>query len=588
MFRDRLRAAQFGALALILLGWVASISAQASTPVVSTSPASNVLPTGATVASRLDQVWRYVSSEAGGYSDVPNFADPPSLELTAWNLELAALYDIELDRLDRRRTIAWVRIALEQPEQYPLPSELFRLDLTTRALARLGAPPSTDLIVGRLEALRSDWGYSDLPGQPPSWGVVLQAMRVAERVGAEPPTSLVEEVRRRLPEVTAAPVPPLGQAWDLPTIAGVALRVLPRDELRPWRPTRTVRLQTRIDQLEAAGCTGTWTIWEYGLIQEVARANEIALILPDLVPCFAILESANGYLTHPDGTQDGQNDLVGTYLAAQLGRRAPPRLVEMISTAAGPAGWFEVLRPVSPNSTYQGIALDHALGRTERDGFVGRIAERWLEQLHLLLATPAQLREQLPDGENVLLLAREMDLPIQDSLSAELASTMAQAVAEGWTVGERIYLLRYATILEMDIPDALGNSIQPELLTTPNPTIRDLRNVVFLLDARPTAESRALVTDAAEALALGPNLYAGLSDVVDVPRVPRLDATMTAMYGLGRLEQDGSVALEPFLDSQAIWALPPTGTQAAPFNNVETFFNGFVLGGQIDTKGWLP
>jgi len=483
--RDRSGRA-FGSLVMIILVVVAPIlargaSADISTP--SSGPTSSVFDG---VSLRLDQVWRYVENDAGGHSDIENFAGLPSLEQTAWNLKLAAHYGIDVDRLDRQRTIAWIQTALERPDQYPLPSELFRLELATRALLQLAARPAAALVVDRIEALRSGWGYRDLPGQPPSWSATLLATRVLERVGAVPPPTVVDEVRRQLPILAAAPVLANGEGWELDSLWGTAHRVLPADELQSFRPVVSQRFGTRVDQIEEAGCTSSWTIWNYGSLAVVADETEITLALPVLTECFVALESPNGYLAF----SSAQHDLVATYLAARLGRTSPPRLIEMITTTAGPTGWFEVLQTVSPESTYRGVLLDHALGRISRDDGVTRIAKSWLEEFTDLHGRPDALRGELADQQYVLLLAREMGVSISDTVSHEVTALTAQAERDAWSVDERIYLLRYAAILDIGVPDSFLRSVQGELFGAPSPTIREVRFLVYLQDEDPCRRRR--------------------------------------------------------------------------------------------------
>jgi hypothetical protein len=220
----------------------------------STPPPAIPAQIAETIEGRLDQVWRYTADDAGGFSDIDDFAEPPSLEQTAWFLDIAAIYDIEVERLDRERALAWVLSVIEQPNLEPTLDELVRLDLATRVLGRLDADQPTASVVDRLERMRAGWGYAFRPGGTPSWTATLHAARILRAVGGPLPQPVADEVRRQLPIVTAVQVPEIGSQWDLPLVWYTATGFLPEEILAPMRPVLRERLQTRIDDLRGRGC----------------------------------------------------------------------------------------------------------------------------------------------------------------------------------------------------------------------------------------------------------------------------------------------------------------------------------------------
>lgn len=580
--RSRLRGSVVLIVASLLLGAVWEIAlAEArdvSTPIVGAST-----PTDEHVADRLDQVWRYLGEDVGGYTDVFGFTDDPDFYATAWNLELAHHYGIDVPELDRDRVAAWVIAALERREPDTLGR---RLENGSQLMARLGMPLDPQLVLERLEPLRSGWGYSEDPGGEPSWPKAAQVTRILDQVGVDPPDSLVEELRRHLPLLAAAAVPEPGDSWEESAVWSTATRVLARDELRPFVPMLEKRLRSRVGQLTDAGCTDSWAIDGYNSAFELAEATGIALTIPNLDACFAALTEPNGYIISSlGGTQDGAYDYVTTYFAARLGRAAPPRLVDSITRTVNPRGWFRVIESVSAGTAYRGIALDHSIGRTDRDPAVRKLAEDLLARSTERLADADALRPRLDDQIDVLLLAREMDVPISGRVTKSLHALMVDPVVQGWDIGERVDLLRAATIAGAAIPDPFFASLRAELGDAPIDTSSTLSQLVVLQDARPSADTASLVAAAAEKFAIAPNVFAGVTEPtgwVD------LEMTAIALYGLGRLEEDGQKALPPFTDEDGIWRLLPREVRDYSSTRVWSTFWGYVLAGRIEPKGWLP
>jgi hypothetical protein len=253
-------------------------------------------------------------------------------------------------------------------------------------------------------------------------------------------------------------------------------------------------------------------------------------------------------------------------------------LIETITTTAGPLGWYWVLLPVSPEKTYRGIAIDHALGRRERDEEVLVAARGWLDELASKYGDPQLLRADLEQIQYAFLLAQKVNAPVPDGIRMALPSMMEHAMMNGWSVEERTALLRRATILGEEVQPEFARSVMDDLTVTPAPTVRDLERLVVLQDAVPSPEVSARVAESAAELAIAPNLFAGLSHVEDVAQ---LDSTVIALYGLGRLATDGPPALPTFVDDGSIFGFSWTEDGLVPYTNVRSAFWGFVLGGDI-------
>lgn len=249
--RSRVRGSVVLIVASLLLGGVWEV-ALAGARDVSTPISGASIPSDLDVAERLDQVWRYLDDDVGGYSDVFGFTDDPHFYATAWNLELAHHYGIDLPELDRDLVAEWVIAALERSEPDQLGG---RLENGSQLMALIGQPLDAELVLKRLEPLRSGWGYSVDPGGEPAWFKAAQVTRILDQVGVDPPESLVEEVRRHLLNLAADSTPkPVGSQEEMEfQVWSTATSVLTDDELRPFLPVLETRLQWRVDQLADKG-----------------------------------------------------------------------------------------------------------------------------------------------------------------------------------------------------------------------------------------------------------------------------------------------------------------------------------------------
>lgn len=287
----------------------------------------------------------------------------------------------------------------------------------------------------------------------------------------------------------------------------------------------------------------------------MAEATGISLAFPNLDACFAAATEPNGYIiSSMGGTQDGAYDYLAPFFAARLGRAAPPRLVDSITRTVNPRGWFRVIEPVSAGTAYRGIALDHSIGRTDRDREVRKLAEDLLARSTDQLADADALRSRLGEQIDVLLLAREMGVPIPGRVTESLQELMVDPAVDGWHIEERVDVLWAATIAGAAIPDPFFASLRAELGVAPIDTSSNLTRLVNLQDARPSDDTAALVATAAEQFAIAPNVFAGVPEPTGWAQ---LDTTAIALYGQGRLEEDGRKALPPFTDEDGIWRLPP-------------------------------
>lgn len=181
------------------------------------------------VLDRTDEVWRYLGSNTGGYSDILSFTEPPQLNATTWNLAIAEQRGIDLPDLDQQRTVRWLEELLRRPELERGWYEVEVIDMATQTLVRLGAAPSPETVISRLEPLRVDWGYAPNRGEPADWSSTSIAIRAITAVDATPPAATVAAVSRQLEDVVAANATAWVERGDFISIWGVADRVLPME-----------------------------------------------------------------------------------------------------------------------------------------------------------------------------------------------------------------------------------------------------------------------------------------------------------------------------------------------------------------------
>lgn len=311
---------------------------------------------------------------------------------------------------------------------------------------------------------------------------------------------------------------------------------------------------------------------------EIAEAN--AVPLPELNPteCFEQLSSANGYLARRSG--EGFDPIVSA-LALDVGWNPPPRLAEVLRLTAGPMGWRGEIPPVNPASTYQAVAVRHALGVRDRDAQVIPLAAEWLAELAGRLARPEELRQRLHSAQYVVLLARELDLPVGEVGDA-LKRLLANPDVADWEPYDFVFLLRLANLLEVEIPNAFGTAAQGAILAFPPETINDLTSLVILNQAFPSPQTAERIAEAATLLEVGDGLFA-TSIRFDVPEVR---ATATGLYATGRLTAAGPEALTAFITNEGVSQTPPR-SDLPVFVSIQTIYTGFVLAGKIRSDRWL-
>lgn len=533
-----------------------------------------------TVLARTDEMWRYLGDGFGGYSDIPRFAEPPLLHTIAGNLAVAEQLGMDVARipgLDRPRRVRHLEELLLQPGQERVWFKVEVVEMATQALIDLGAPPSPATVATQLQPLRADWGFAWNPNEPSHWSATSFAVRAITAVGGTVPAATAEAAAARLEEVVAAAEEDWDGAEDFIAVWAVADRVLPVEQRAPWQARIAPILRSRAEVLAGPTCNG-FGVLILNQIVEIAEANEVPLPGLDPAPCFEHLSSVNGYLV--DGGPEDLNAAV-TAVALELGWDAPPRLGQMVRMTAGPLGWRGEIFRVDAESTSVALAIRHALGVHERDGEVRRLAATWLADLTARLGRPEELRQQLRSDQYVVLLAHELDLPVDDAGGA-LRRLLADPGAADWEPLEFVFLLRLATLLSVEVPEAFGRAAEDAILAFPLETINDLTSLIFLNEAfrSPRAEER--MTAAANLLEIDAGLFAWAitSDV------PDLRATATGLYATGRLAAAGPEALPTFVTEEGVAQSPPQAGFTTVVN-IRTSYTGLVLQGAIRSDRWL-
>lgn len=549
---------------------------------VSTTEAtmSSSVPPTQTVLARTDEMWRYLGDHSGGYSDIPNFAEPPLLHATAGNLAIAEQLGMDVARipgLDRQRLVRRIEELLLRPGQELVWFRAEVVEMATQALIDLGAPPSPATVAAQLQPLRADWGFAWNPNEPSDWSATSVAVRAITAVGGTVPVATAEAAAARLEEVVTAAEEDWSGAQDFITVWAVADRVLPVEQRAPWQARIAPILRSRAEVLAGPTCSGL-DVLILGQIVEIAKANAVPLPGLDPAPCFEHLSSVNGYMV--DGGPEDLNAPV-TAVALELGWDAPPRLDQMVRMTAGPLGWRGEVFRVDGTSTYQALAIRHALGVQERDWEARRLAATWLAELTERLGRPEELREQLPSDQYVVMLAHELDLPV-DNAGEALRRLLADPGAADWEPLEFVFLLRLSTLLSVEVPEAFGRASEDAIFAFPLETINDLTSLIFLNEAFPSPQAEERLTAAANLLEIDAGLFAGAitSDV------PDLRATATGLYATGRLATAGPEALPTFVTEEGVAHSPPR-SDFTTVVNIRTSYTELVLRGEIRSDRWL-
>jgi len=329
----------------------------------------------ASIVTQIEASWAATGPASGGFRVLHGWDQAPSLYATAWNLCLRATYGIPTPNLSVSATATQLQADLNGQEDRGLPA-LQRAWLVARGLKWLGQPLPVVALQDVVESSRVGDLYSYQANEAPSWPATQAALEVMEAIGTAPPAALVDRARSDLMKTTSGATDDNFLVGPLP-LWMVADRVVPAETRAPARGVLSDVLTRQVERIGAV--PGGSSVAILAQIYAIAAANGIQLPPLQRVSLAPLL-TPQGYLSLALG--DSEPDAQVTCLAASLGFRPSPGLIDSVARTAGPAGWVEwPVNPPDPESSLYSLLALRALGVSWNEGALQHQVTLWMDQL---------------------------------------------------------------------------------------------------------------------------------------------------------------------------------------------------------------
>jgi hypothetical protein len=308
----------------------------------------------AVAAREIAAMWDPASN---GFSDVPTFAQAPSLYRTSWSVQLAARAGVKLPGLDRAAVTRWLLGYTSRPGSHSVDTGLdtvTRVNLVVATLNSLGERPPRSLL-DALAPLRSGGLYRSKAGAPPNWPATYLAVQALSGAGL--------------------PVPPEVGRAALAAARGVLAATSVQVILGQGIPALDVLIRARVPlPVSLQSLQRTLTTWQAqiaklgpfgpGLGALVAiheMAQRAAVPLPRVPSAFFTqLRTPSGYYSFSPRLTQGDPQV--SFDAVTLGAVLPAAAHSTIGLGMVAQGWLGILSRPSILSTFQAVFADRACG----------------------------------------------------------------------------------------------------------------------------------------------------------------------------------------------------------------------------------
>ena len=553
-----------------LTGCLALLTSSQSTDAITIVPIADLA-----AERRLDQAWRFTSADSGGYASISNFAGPPSLVNTSWNLRISSQLGSMSSALDIDQTVAILESIVGDSTAQDEISEMHAIWLATRGLIDLGRAPLIPTIQRQLERLRAGEGYAFYPGQPFSWAATLGAVEILSLVNESPLPGIRSALLAELPATMQSGGEGTSERdahlLTLLSLAGLVLsdeeRATHRAGLEPW-------LNGLYASVTAAPFTDGLSVWIAHSLRRIAVGIELPVAAPG-PGAFDRLVTASGQLALAQGQQ--VPDPQTTSLAIDLGWTSSPHLIESLDRTAAPHGWFGMREEADPRGTTYAVLVSHALGLHHRDGAVSTQVAEWLASAAIPTASADAYGPNLPTLFYVLVVADTLGVAVPDTVPRKIDDLLNDPTVLSWDAGDLAWLARVAMAGDASIPSPLGDQIETIVGSLTVERMSDVAIITILATATSDVVSVERIANEASMFLTDADHY---RDGLSVP-VPDIRSTAVGLSVSHRLPTDGPGASTVFMDESGPWWYPPGTPEASDGITLDTMYLHHVLLGGI-------
>lgn len=494
----------------------------------------------------------YHLGDTTSFGDVRNLLADPSLYETSWTLQLGQKTGAMPPNLAREKVRLWLTAVLDGSKTAQDDAGLSRA--ATMNLAALGIQalaPGTAVDPAPFAALRTGWGYSENPDQPPSiTGTALVAQGMAQS-GLGNDVGDLEHFRSLASSFAGSETPEAIHDTVIPVALTLAMveskqgfkKLFPdQDQFARWEST-----------VEAAGATPVGFA-DLAALSKIHSLQETPWTA--LPKTFGdTMRTQGGYFTLGHGSN---GDAQTTYNAATSGLPIPPIITQTMSRGLLATGWTRETTGPSLQAAFYAVSIEQMCG-AEIPKLFAPLNAAVNAHAGINIAT-------LADAAHVCWLIRTYDIK-RISASANKATDLVIRDAERDAARTRDVYESAAAMFTADLCDLKPGKVDSAAL-----------DVVPMLDARDAAAARYL------AVKLDNTTLAKRSDAIlaklrsgDVysfnksAKSPDIYSTTWAYLGSHATLQKRVRALSEFKNANQ-WSVNTSGIGEQPVANLSTLY----------------
>jgi hypothetical protein len=521
------------------------------------------------MAADLERLWVYVGPDMGGFGDVQSFVSPPSLYETAWTLRIATAAGIVVPALSRPEMAGWLMgfCTRRQLLSSPFPP-LETLWLAAQALHALGKALPSPCILAQTRALAQRGGlFAFAPKQPASWAATDRAAQLFSDAGLQVPPATLTATLAAIHTFHGADVPAQWVNVDLP-LWNLADQVVPAAFRWHDRVILAGFLQRVVTAIQKPPLTGE-DLAILSTVRAIQRANDLPLVAFDGHWYAQNLMTPNGMLAAAAGSV--VPDPQATYYGLQLGIVQRARIASAIQVSAWPMGWPAPITDVNPQSTFEAVAIEQALGITIHPHATQQLARAWIHLLTMDAQSATTLKPALVAMYYTVALAHQLGIALPQTAMVNLLRVLTVTPGSTWSLPQLFWLVRLTQELGTELPGSLQQRVQTLAQHTPVVTVRS--SFIVWTISRAIGDSLR----ARQAITIIPSLQTGMAfRSTSAIRIPDLLSTAEASAMLDRAEP---LAACWFATHQGFEMFPPG--QYANLENLETLYLGLWLLRQV-------
>jgi hypothetical protein len=408
----------------------------------------------------LQAMWLWTGQDAGGYAETSSFRSAPSLYQTAWNLRVAKYLGIATGTIDEPGLRAWLQQVARDPSSAHELSEAQALHLALQALRDLGGSAISGEVAATLDRLRDGTEYRPAADADSTVGSTVLAIQSMDLAGISVPSDVRTAIAQDLIANCGKELAPQDLVSVLLPELEIAKDVLSQSQIDSLRSQ--VGHQLTLLTAATAGTSGV-DVTVLSRVQSLVHAYGITGVPdPKAIP-FDTLTAYDGELMLTPGDRDS-SDPQATYYGLLLGMKPNDRLIDTVRRTALRVGWLSRPTRVTPQFTFYGTVVDHALGHRGHDDPIRHSVESWLH-----VPASAEIGD-VTDLYYSVALARELQLDVPSSIRDWVAQVVDNPSAFSVKPAVLAWVARLAYLLGLSVNAQISDNSSSDM----QPTMRDV------------------------------------------------------------------------------------------------------------------